>query len=434
MITGFLSRVAAFFKRVFSGEARKNDTALEVQSKFKQFYENMNRDEPLYPSVRQTASLCDDALRVAKQRIRLSARLHDLDEKFLELEAFTRLSNDEIADLKRELERFVSLAGERSMLLNQLTAFDPSLTEMFKLEEDAVVAMPQIVDAEKNQRALRQDLSYLQGEKEELIHERQDMGHTLVFVHRFTVFMVVLFLAVSVLLAFLYIFADWEIFLPTTVLILLVMGIVTLLYMYRRRIRFEMRYNLRKQHRAIDLLNKKNVVYAYYTNYLRFSYKKYQVKNSKMLEHNLKDLGSYKFLINRIDTIRSLMYETEEAIERFLREKKLTGVKTTIENFARTVNLEDKKRYYDEIQSEKQSAERELAELDARHEEIWETLMVLNDRDRSHDRIIETILTTYLKEAGQLFDRLEHQMINKAEPHSEPDAEPDAEPQTDGDL
>lgn len=405
---GFLNRIAQFFKSVFTRVSRGEIFDYEAQSKFKQFFDKMSRDDPLYPSVRQASSLCDDALRIAKQRIRLSSRLHDLDEKLTELENFNNLTEAETLSFKQMLDRFISLTSERSMLLNQLSAYDPSLTEMFKLEEDAVLAMPQILDAEKNQRALRQDLGYLQGEKEELILERDDMGRTLVFLHRFTVFMVALFLIVSIILSFLYIFAGQDIFLPTTILILLVMVLVSLLYIFRRRIRYEVRLNLRKQHRAVDLLNKKNVVYAYYTNYLRYSYKKYKVKSARTLEGNLKDFGNYKFLVNRIDTVRNLMYETEEMIEVFLREKKLTGIKATIESFARTVNLEDKRRFYNELLAEKQSVEKELTELDARHEEIWETLMVLNERDHSHDHIIETILSTYLNEAGQLFDRIEN--------------------------
>ena len=50
------------------------------------------------------------------------------------------------------------------------------------------------------------------------------------------------------------------------------------------------------------------------------------------------------------------------------------------------------------------TAERELAALDTRHEEIWDALTVLNEQDTS--RIVETVLETYMSEAGKLFDRI----------------------------
>jgi len=198
------------------------------------------------------------------------------------------------------------------------------------------------------------------------------------------------------------------------------MMIVSLLYMFRQRLRREMRYNKRKQHKAASMLNKKFVVFAYYTNYLKFSYRKYKVRNSRTLENNLNDFESYKYLVNRIDTVRALMYETEESIERFLREKKLTGVKATIESFAKTVNLEDKRRYYSELDYEKNRAEKDLIELDARHVEIWDTLSKLRENDRSREKMVETIISTYLTEAGKLFDIPDEDASPNAEPAPEP--------------
>jgi len=179
------------------------------------------------------------------------------------------------------------------------------------------------------------------------------------------------------------------------------MAVVVLLYFFRQRVKSEMRLNLRKQQRAIELLNKKSVVYAYYTNFLRFCYKKYKAKNSRTLENNLNDLESYRFLANRIDTVRSIMYETETGIERFLREKKLGGVKATIEGFAKTVNLDDKRRRFKELEGEKLSLEKNLTEMDKRHEEIWDVLVKLNVEDTT--QTINSILETYMAEAEKVF-------------------------------
>jgi hypothetical protein len=272
--------------------------------------------------------------------------------------------------------------------------------------------MPQIKDSEKHQRALKQDIGYLQGEKEELIDEREDMSRTAMFLQRATVGMIAVFITAALMLVMMHFTAGWDIIASTAILILLVFAIESLLYYFKRRIRMEMKLNIKKQHRAIEQLNKKSVVYAYYTNYLRFSYNKYKVKNSRMLENNLKDFGNYKFLANRIDTCRRLMYETEDMIDTFMKEKKLTGIKATIESFARTVNLEDKKRYYNTLLSEKKVSEQELTEMEERHEEIWDTLIKINEADKSHNHVIEKIITTYLDEAGKLFEQVDSKANN----------------------
>ena len=385
-----------------SKRLKEAENPFETYSKFKKFFDEMDANDPLYLSVRQTSGLCDDALRIAKQRIQLGTRMQEYDEKLVELECFSRLTDQELERLKKLLEYFISLTAERNMLYNQLSDFDKSLVEMFKLEEQAAIAVPQIKDAEERQLLLKKDLGLLIGEKEDLVYERENMEKGLQFIHFFTLGLVGLFVVMAMLLGFLHIFQGTNIFLPTAIVIIMVIIIAGLLYIFRRRIRHELKLNFRKQNRAVQLLNQKNVVYAYYTNFLRFVYNKYKVRNSRMLETNLHDFGNYKFLINRIDNLRRIMYETEGEIERFMREKRLSGLRASIEGFAKTANLDNKKKYYDELLRSKQTLETELNALDVRHEEIWDSLMNLNDNDKSSGKIVDKIIQTYLDEAGRL--------------------------------
>jgi len=397
---GVFSRIGRFFKGIFGGKKQtvKGDDQ-EAYSKFKYFYEDLEREDPTYLPMRQAATLCDDALRVANQRLKISARLNIITNQLTELDAFINLTDDEITNLKRMLERFVAMAGERSILFEKLSDYDSALVDMEPLEEDARQAIPSIKDAEKHQRALRMDIGYLTGEKEELAFERIDIQNSMTFLRKFTVGVISVFFVILVALAYMFFSTAVNVFVPTTIFVLLVMGFVVLVNLFRFRIVKELRLNTKKQHRAVELLNKKSVVYAYYTNYLRFCYKKYKANNSRTLENNLNDLESYRHLANRIDTVRSLMYETETSIERFVREKKLGGVKSTVESFAKTINLDDKRRRFNDLTTEKTGAEKSLAELDRRHEEIWGTLTKLNVMEPT----VNVVLETYMKEAEALF-------------------------------
>jgi uncharacterized membrane protein len=398
-----------FFRRlfnVFRRKRRKRKTnAYEMYSRFRRYIDECHPNDPLYPSVRQTADLCDDALKSAKARIKLSERIHDLDGKMTELSSYSSLSDEDAKEIKTLLDYYIAVSEERSQLHEQLTQFDPSLAKMFQLEEDAINAMASMKNAEHHQRILKQDLGYIHGEKEELVYDRDNMEAGLSFIHKFNVGIVVVFTLVTGALAYMSIVGGRNIFWPAAIFIVLAAVIIGLLYAFRRKLRREMKRNKRKQHRAVELLNKKNVVFAYYTNYLRYTYRKYKVRNTKMLASHLEDFGKYKALLKRIDNLRQVRYETEDTIERFLREKKLTGVKSTIEGFARTVNLEDKRRYFSQLKEERAELERQLGELDTRHEEIWDVLLVLAERDDSEEKIVEQIIQTYLDEAAKAFKR-----------------------------
>lgn len=401
---GFFHRVSRFFKRLFGVRKKEPVEILEMEaySKFKHFYYELDKTDPEYMVIRHAATLCDDALRVATQRLKISKRLSILSQQLSELDAFINLTEEEILNLKRMLERFVALASERSILLEKLTDYDSSLVTMEPLAEDAWAAMPQIKDAEKHQRALRMDIGYLTGEKEELIFERADMDKNIVFIRQITLITVAVFGVIALsLVALQFSSVNFDILWPTFFLVVLAMAFVLVINIFRYRVRREIKMNSKKQQRAIELLNKKSVVYAYYTNFLRYCYKKYKANNSRTLENNLNDLESYRHLANRIDTVRNLMYETETGIELFLREKKLGNVRSTVEGFARTINLEDKRRRFTELNAEKTVNEKNLLEMDKRHEEIWDTLQKLQSTDTKGT--ISGVIEAYMDEAQKLF-------------------------------
>lgn len=402
---GLFSRMKHSFKRLFGVREKKREQVLETEaySKFKHYYYDLDKTDPDYHTVRHTATLCDDALRVATQRLKANKRLNVLSIQIAELDAFMNLTNEEIEALMRMLERFVALASERSVLLEKLTDYDSSLVSMESLAEDAWQAIPSIKDAEKHQRALRMDIGYLSGEKEELILERKDLQKNINFIRNFTITTLAAFAIIAftiILLAVLEVIHN--VFLPIFLLVVLAMAFVFIINIFRYHLRREIKINARKQQRAVELSNKKSVVYAYYTNFLRYCYKKYKANNSRTLENNLNCLESYRHLANRIDTLRTLMYETETGIERFLREKKLGGVKSTVEGFAKTINLEDKRRRFPELCAEKELFEKTLLDLDKRHEEIWDTLTKIKATDTTG--MGNSILEAYMNEAQKLFD------------------------------
>ena len=411
---GFFKRLANGMKKLFSRKSKAEaGREQDAYSRFKHFYEEIDITNPAYVGVRQAATLCDDALRIATKRIRVSKHLSFLNDKLSELEAFINLTEEEITNLKKMLERFVSLAKERSVLLEKLTDYDASLVDMEPLAEDAWQVIPSIKEAEKHQRALKMDIGYLAFEKEELVAEQAAVHRSIEFMHKVAIGGVGVFFAVGVLLGLLM-FLGTEILVPTIVFMFLVVGFFVIVTMFRYRAQSEVKINKKKQQKAVEMLNKKSVVYAYYTNFLKFCYNKYKARNSRTLENNLKDLEGYRQLANRIDTVRSLMYETETGIERFLREKKLGLVKSTMEGFAKTINIDDKQKHYRDYSNEKAIAEKTLAELDRRHEEIWHLLMELNANDAG--TTVNKVIEKYVDLAEETFKAQDDPETEEYEP------------------
>ncbi len=396
----FFTSLFSFVKRIFTKEEKEVVTA--TYSRFQRFLEFLERDDTMYENVVKAVSLCDEALRIARQRLILANRIKTIEENLLELDCFFRLNEDEAKTLKNLLDRFTSLIKERNVLMYQLVGFDKGVTRMNFLEEDAKKAVNGMQDAEKTQRILRQDIGYLEGEKGQLEHEKALLETGLIFVKRFALGCVLLFGLVSVYLAYIFMIEQSPIFVPTTILVLMTIVVCTLLYMFDKRMRYELKLNIKKQQKCVELLNKKNVVCAYYTNFLRFEYKKYKVRNTQMLQSDLKEFKSYKHVASRLDAIRKIMYETEKQIEKFLREKKITFSKYTIEQFAKTVNVSDKIEYSQELARDKAVLDANLLELDEKHAGIWELLEELSDKDTTEDKVISQMIDLYFNEVSNM--------------------------------
>ncbi len=367
---------------------------------FKSMLEGME-NETCYPSLFRAAEICDATLDISKRRILLIEKISKKQDILSELECYNNLTDEEADKLKKLLESYVSLTKERNALRYQLADFDRSVEYMISLEEDANKIMPQLEDAEKKQRVFRNDISSLEGEKSALEYEQTVLKKGLVFIQRLTVAMTLAFCGVALFLAYSYMINQAAIFIPTSILVILLIFITVLIHVFRKRMIYELDINIKKQKRAVQILNRKNVVFAYYTNYLNYEYKKYKISNAHMLKNNLKDYAHFKHITFRIDAIRDILYETNRQIEKFLRDFGISDAKFTIEQFAQTINIEDKKFFYGKTQNECAALERELDELDQRHAQLWEELMKLNEQDATSDKLIDSMIQIYFSQVSR---------------------------------
>ena len=400
---GFFAKVVDLINVLYPFKKKDGDGR---ESRFEEHLKQGTRGKK--DEIFATAKLCDEGLDIVSDRIVLSSRLEVVEERLTEAECYGKMTDEEVDDLKDLLARYVSLAKESNALKYQVTSFDPSLGRMEKLEEEAVTNLPEIKFAEERQRIFKQDMSYLEGEKMVLEHAGERLRNAIDFVYKFSIAMVFFFGGMSLVMVFLYIFHNIQTMLVLAAMLVLVIIISGLLYALRNRLKFELALNHKKQNRAVELFNKKVAVYAHFTNYLNYSYRKYRVRNSDMLENNLQDYGNYKHLTKRLDSLRDIMSQTEAAIEFFLRDKGITANFANMEKFAATINIDDKKRYFTELLREKNLIERSLRRFDDRSGQIWEALMTLKASVEKSDpamfAAVGAIIDDYVEKANKIME------------------------------
>ena len=400
------SRIASALRRIFGQKKSSDNISLKLYSKFRDHLSELDENDPMYEHAYLAADFCEAALQTAKQRLVLVERIKNLQLKIDELDVYLKLTDEEAARIKNLLNSFVSLTKERNDLIYRLTGFDKSLPRLENLLGDAASAMPEIQHAEKSHKILRQDIGYLQGERDDLVFERDKLEKGLAFIEKFRIGAAVAFFLGMFALTYLFIINETNIFVPASLLTILIVITVTLLYLFRRRMRYELKMNIAKQRKAVSMINTKTTVFAHYTNYLNYSYKKYRVRNSQALKSNIKDYENFKHITQRIDSLRRTMYVTENEITKFLREHNISN-KFSVEQFAHTVNINDKLDFSHELIAEKAVLDRDLALLDDKHQDIWDKLEVLIDTDTTADRVISQLIQLYFDEVDKIVDDLD---------------------------
>ncbi|MDR1538541.1 MAG: hypothetical protein LBU32_11215 [Clostridiales bacterium] len=371
---------------------------------FRRFIDAANTNDPGYETLKQAVSYCDEALKIARQRISLASEIVNFEEKMESYSSVKNMSEMEIRRINNALDRYVNAARERANLLEQLTTFDKTLYDMIELEGEAQAAVAQIQDAERNQRILRRDIGQLQGEKDALEHEEGILVQGVNNIIKTAFVLAGVFVVASVLLAYFALARGSDIFWTSSAMAVMAASLGFTIYAFRRRALYELEINLRKRRRAARLISTKNVMYAYYTNYLSFCYEKYNVKSSAMLSGHLSDMENYKQVLSRIEAIRQVMHEAQEEAEDLLQEFGIKNDAASLESFAKNNSIASQKAAYEILESKKLSAERALTSLDKRHEEIWDMLSTLSKRNPMSEKLIDAVIQAYMDELRKFMD------------------------------
>ncbi len=355
-------------------------------------------------AVREAVSISEEALHIFKQKILFLNRSQSTNDKISKMEIFNTLEPKEIDYLKMILGRYESLIKERNVTDAQLSSFSRNCIYLIDILDETVENLPKIEDAEKTQRIFKQDINHIEGEKQELLDEMETLIIGRDFFGKFTYAFIGLSVLFSIWFSFAGIFYEKDIFMQLFVLIITVVVVGTATYIVRKKISSKMRYNIAFQKRAVELLNKKNAVFAYYTNYLNFEYNKYKINSSNELRSFLKEVQLYKQTQKRASNVRKVVRESEIEIYGFLDKHKIKNLKMSLLQFAQTINIDDQRRSFMNLTEEKDKIDTILVELDEKYDLVINKLNELNDNDNTPNRVIQNIVSTYYQEVEKIVE------------------------------
>jgi len=400
---GFLNS----FKKIFKSKKKIKDFEHDYDNtKFQKFIKDIDISNPAYDKVREAIDYCEESIYLSEKRIVLSDELQQLYIKEKDLAKFEDFSNEEIKFLQEKLDEYKDISKEKNVLKNQVENYDRAFDYLAKLETQVEPAIKEMEYHEKRQSGLKRDIAYIQGEKEELIYDKEQLENSLDFLYKFSIVFVCAIAVVTFTMGLLKIALNKKIFIPAVLFAVFTIIMGSLIYYFQRKFRFELEMNAKLQIRAMELLNRGKVLYANCTSFLNYEYKKFKVKSSEMLKSNWDEYLYQKQINKKHIAVNNRMLEIFSEVESLFKTKEIENVTMLFESLLNLINLDDKKLLHKEIKSLKERTQRELEDLNIRQEKLWGQLMELQRTDITKQQVISEIINSYEKEVEQLIKDL----------------------------
>lgn len=401
MLKNFIERIKNI-KQIFKFNLKKSEVVEYKNSKFQKYLENIDILDPSYDAIKEAIELCQQSIYFYERKNILTNRLQEFILQEKDLEIFNAFEKSDIQKLQNYIDTYKKVSKETGSLKNQLNRYDKTLEYLSKFESEIEAAIKEIEYSENKQTSLKRDMAYINGEKEELIYSKEQLEQGLDFLYKFSIVLVCILAIITFTLAVLKTAYSFEIFIPLTVLVVLTIILGSVIYIFQRKFKYELKRNALLQVRAVELLNRTKALYINCTGFLNYEYKKYRVRNSEMLKNNWDEYLYQKQISRRHIAMNNRMQELIDTITQLLIDKGIQNASRLFEELLNLISLEDKRVLYRDIKNERINIQNELEELDIKQEKLWGQIMELQRKDTTEDNIISQVIESYENELNSI--------------------------------
>ncbi len=205
----------------------------------------------------------------------------------MDMQKIDMIPRKEREDLESAAREIVTLIRERDSYYNSEEIKIPIASRriMQKYEKEMVGEIKKMYENEAYQKAIKNDLKYLEGEKGYLKYQRQEIIAKQKYLQN-----IAITTSILVVVLFVLIYALAKVFradMRLPFILTIAMAAISAAYIYfeANKNRVNMILTEKKINKAIGLLNKVKIKYVNNTNYLEYTYEKYGVNSAMELEH-----------------------------------------------------------------------------------------------------------------------------------------------------
>ncbi len=373
-----------------------------------------------YENIKEITLLCTRSIGVITQKMQLLSNSKSIEREIHNTKYISDLSDEDIDKLKKKIDLFLNLSRENTRLMYSVTSFNKAISELQGRTEQANQVLPEIEHSERQAKLLKNDIFLIESERSDIYASYDKMNNTIDIMDKASIASLILFTIITFVLVYLNVFKSVHVLFYLLILMTVLVLSIGSMYLVKLKLKKAIKINLKKQARAVTLLNRKNVVLAHHTNFLNYEYKRFNAQSSVNLRSNLQEFEEYKKVANRKSATRRSLEETEAELKDFFRERGKALPNISVEKFVDMIDIENKKMHYDRLVMERVKVEEEVEKLDLEQEELWEHIEYLQNITPSERNIIGDIIKAY-------YAKLEKIMNNYKDVYVENESDEDDE-------
>ncbi|GMQ63888.1 hypothetical protein [Vallitalea maricola] len=346
----------------------------------------------IYNDVENTNELCNKLKNTYKDKEQVIAEYDRLNKIHTSIQQIEKMNKKQLAEFENCSNNYIAIKNDKVEYVDRIKGAGQQFDYLQDYEENINDVIKNIKSVEQRQRDVKNDITYIEGEKGDLLYGKDRLIKAQKFVKILMIGLLTIFAFSTLILSFMYINNDVDIFIPSIIMIVIIGFFSLWIYIFRRYVIHEIKKNNLLMHRAVELLNKVKLKYVNNEQFLAYEYNKYNVKSGDMLEDRWKQFQQNKKDKSNIHKISGNIIILEDDIERVLKKHGIQSINYILDNIDIYYNKENRHTGMEKIKQDKKTLKNTLEQYNNEIQLITKILIDVKNNDTTNEKDITKII------------------------------------------
>ncbi|GMQ59129.1 hypothetical protein AN1V17_35260 [Vallitalea sediminicola] len=350
----------------------------------------------IYNDEENTYKLCQKLKNTYRDKEQVISEYDNINKVHSSIQQIEKMNKKQLAEFENCASNYVSIKNDKVEYVGRIKGAGQQFDYLQDHEENMGDVINNIKNVEQRQRDVKNDITYIEGEKGDLIYGKERLIKAQKYVKVLMIGLLTIFAFSALVLSIMYTNNDIDIFIPSIIMIVVIGFFSLWIYIFRRYVIHEIKKNNILMQRAVELLNKIKLKYVNNEQFLAYEYNKYKVKSGDMLEDRWIQYEQNKKDKSNIHRISSNIIILEDDIERVIKKHGIESINYILDNIDLYSDKEKRHNGMEKIKQDKKTLKNTLEQYNNEIQLITKILIDVKKNDTTDNKGITKMINDVL--------------------------------------